>query len=53
MAPNEVLLGLRGYQVLGVRAQTLAAPAATRTQPVPRGRRTPVARPVDDHCGGC
>jgi len=53
MAPNEVFLGLLGYQVLGVRAQTLAAPAATRTQPVPRGWRTPVARPADDHCGGC
>ena len=44
---------LLGYQVLGVRAQTLAAPATTRTQPVPRGWRTPMALPVDNHCSGC
>ncbi len=49
-APNDVLLGLLGSQALGVRAQTPEALPA-RSQPVPRGWRTPVARPVDDHCG--
>jgi len=51
-APNDVLLGPLGSQALGVRAQALE-PVPTRTQTVPRGWRTPVARPLDDHCGGC
>lgn len=51
-APNDVLLGLLGDQVLGVRVQMLETPAPARTQPVPSGWRTPMAIPVDDHCGG-
>lgn len=45
-------VGLLGYQALGVRTQTTDTLSPVRSQVVPRGWRRPVARPVDDHCGG-